>query len=139
MSRQSTKPVPVLTDNSLHRAFAAKYVVYCLFGLSGVISHIPSLSIIAGEYVAILLAGIVAVTAALAAVAAWNSSKGGPWLKRELYATIVLVVFVAVYDIALIALTILGIGDRLNVAIIAFALLIMPSWRIRYLVKRYKR
>lgn len=130
-----TKQVPVLVDNSLNRAFALKYAIYAAFGVSGVITHIPSLSIFAGEAAASILAGIVAVSGALASVAAWNGVKQGVWVKRELYATIILVVFVAVYDAALVILTILGIGDRVNLAIIATALLVMPTWKIRHLLR----
>lgn len=132
---RSTKSQPILVDTSLNKAFAVKYAVYALFGLSGVVTHIPSLAFIVGEVAATVLAGIVAVSGALASVAAWNSIKLGKWVKRELYATIVLVVFVAVYDIALIYLAVIGEGNRINLAIIAAALLVMPFWRIRYILK----
>lgn len=135
MSRTTTKSLPVLTDNSLNRAFSVKYAIYSAFGLSGIITHIPSLSLIAGEAVATILAAVVAVAGALASIAAWNFIKGGKWIKREFYATIFLVSFVGMYDIALIILTFLGEGDRLNLAIIASALLVMPIWRIRYILK----
>lgn len=132
-----TKQVPVLVDNSLNRAFALKYAIYALFGVSGVVTHIPSLAIVAGEAAATILAGTVAVSGILASIAAWNSIKMGVWVKRELYATIVLVAFVGVYDIALVILTILGVGDRLNLAIIATALLVMPGWRIRNILRTH--
>lgn len=135
MTRSSTKSLPVLTDNSLNRAFSVKYAIYSLFGLSGVITHIPSISLVAGETIATLIAGIVAVSGALASISAWNYIKGGKWVKRELYATIVLIAFVLVYDVALIYLASQGEGNRVNLAIIATALLVMPTWRMRYILK----
>lgn len=132
-----TKQVPVLVDNSLNRAFALKYAIYALFGVSGVVTHIPSLAIVAGEAAATILAGTVAISGVLASIAAWNSIKKGVWVKRELYATIVLVAFVGVYDAALVILTILGVGDRINLAIIATALLVMPGWRIRNILRTH--
>lgn len=135
MTRSSTKSLPVLTDNSLNRAFSVKYAIYSAFGLSGVVTHIPSIALVAGDFIATLVAGIVAVSGALASLSAWNFIKGGKWLKRELYATIVLVAFVLVYDIALIYLATQGEGNRINLAIIATALLVMPSWRMRYILK----
>lgn len=136
MTRHPTRSVPVLTDNSLNRAFAVKYAIYSLFGLSGVITHIPSVAEITGEVVATLLAGIVCIAGALASVSAWHSVKEGVWVKRELYATIVLVSFVAVYNIALIYLAAIGSVSRVNLAIIASALLVMPIWRIRFILKK---
>ena len=137
--KPATRQVPVLVDNSLNRALSLKYAIYAAFGLSGVITHIPSLAIVAGEAAASLLAGIVMVSGILASISAWHSVEQGVWIKRELYATIVLVTFVGVYDIALIALTFLGVGDRLNLAIIAAALLVMPSWRIKHILKTSSR
>lgn len=137
--KPTTRQVPVLVDNSLNRALAIKYAIYAAFGLSGVITHIPSLAIFAGEAAASFLAGVVCVSGILASVASWHSVQQGVWIRRELYATIVLVVFVGIYDLALIVLTILGIGDRVNLAIIAAALLVMPSWRIRWILKNSHR
>lgn len=133
--RLHTQPAPVLADNSLNRAFAVKYAIYAAFGVSGVITHIPSLAIIAGEAAATILAGVVALTGVLAAISAWNSIAGGVWVRRELYATITLCAFIAMYDIALYILSIVGVGDRINLAIIATALLVMPLWRIRWILK----
>lgn len=134
----ATKNVPILVDNTLNRFLAVKYGVYSCFGISGVIVHVPSLSIVAGDAVAMLLAGIVAVSAALASISAWNSARGGKWDRRELLATIVMVSFVAVYNIALIYLTVIGEGNRINLAILATALLVMPIWRLTDIIKRSK-
>ena len=137
MSRHTpTRSVPILTDNSLNRAFAVKYAIYSLFGLSGLITHIPSIAAVVGEVIATFLAGVVFISSALASVSAWHSVKGGAWVKRELYATIVLVSFVAVYNITLIYLAAIGSTSRINLAIIASALLVMPIWRIRYILKK---
>lgn len=134
--RPHTKPAPVLTDNSLNRAFAIKYAIYAAFGVSGVITHIPSLAIVAGEAAATVLAGVVGLAGVLASISAWNSLRGGVWVKRELYATITMCAFIAMYDLALVALSIAGVGDRVNLAIIAAALLVMPIWRIVWMLKK---
>lgn len=135
-SNRHTQPIPVLVDNSLNRAIAIKYVIYALFGLAGVLTTIPSVTELAGEVSAALLASIVMVSSIGAAVAAWNSTKNIKWEKIEIFTTITMVCFIGVYNFALIYLSIAGDVDRINVAVIASALLVIPIWRIRYLFKK---
>lgn len=138
MTNKPSRHKPILVDDSLNRAFAIKNTIYLIFGISGIVTHIPSLAIIAGEIPAMILSAIVALSAAGAAVSAWNSMKGEIWVRRELWATIVMVAFVSMYSIALVILAINGVGNRVNLAIISSALLVMPAWRITYLLKKIR-
>lgn len=134
MSR--TKPIPVLVDNGLNRAFSIKYAIYSLFGLTGIFTHIPSLAEVSGDLAAQIVAVCVFLSAGCAAVFAWNNHRGLRWLKAELYSTIFLVSFVAVYNTALVYLSITGDVQRTNLAVVATALLVMPIWRIRDLIRK---
>lgn len=134
-----TKPIPVLVDNSLNRAIAIKYVIYSLFGLAGVLTTIPSITQLAGEVSAVILAAIVMVTSIAAAVAAWNSARNAQWEKVEIFTTITMVCFIGVYNFALVYLSLGGDLDRVNVAVISSALLVIPIWRIRYLIKKNRK
>lgn len=138
MSTKPTRRIPVLTDSSLDRAFSVKYGIYALFGLSGLLTHIPSIAKFAGEWAAMVLSSIVMLAGVIAAVAAWNSAHHPRWMRAEFFATITLVTFVAMYDIALIFLATQGDVNRINLAIIASALLVMPIWRIRHLMKQIR-
>lgn len=137
MSR--TKPIPVLVDNSLNRAFAIKYAIYALFGLTGIFTKIPSVMEVAGGVVAQIVAACVFLSAAVAALGAWRYQRGLRWMKTEIYATYFMISFVMIYNIALVYLTINGSTDRLNLAVLATALLVMPIWRVRDLIKKGRR
>lgn len=134
-----TQPIPVLVDNSLNRAIAIKYAIYALFGLAGVITNVPSIEQLAGQAIATVLAAIVMVSSVTAGVSAWNCAKNAIWERIEIFSTIVMVCFIAVYNFALIWLSILGDVGRINVAVIAMALLVIPIWRIRYLVRKNQK
>lgn len=136
--RHSKRRKPLLVDDSLNKAFTVKYVIYALFGLSGVLVGIPSITIVAGEWASTLLAAIVAVSSTLAAIASWHSIKGGKWVGRELYATIIAVVFLGVYSVTLIVLALQGVGNRSNLAIIALAFLVFPIWKILFILRNSK-
>lgn len=131
-----TKPIPILVDNGINRAFAIKYLIYALFGLTGIFTHIPSVVEVAGVLVAQAVAVCVFLSAASASVAAWNFHRGLRWLKAEIYSTYFLISFVFIYNIALVYLTLSGDESRLNLAVIATALLVMPIWRVRDLIKK---
>lgn len=126
---------PVLVDNSLNIAFSIKYAIYALFGLTGMIVHIPSLAAVAGEAVATFLAFVVAVSGAAASVCVANSGKSDRWVRWEFITTFTLVAFVAVYNICLIYLAVIGAGSRVNLAVIATALLVLPVWKLYYILK----
>jgi hypothetical protein len=134
-----TKPIPVLVDNSLNRAFAIKYIVYALFGFTGIFTQIPSVAEVAGGTVAQIVAGCVFLSSAIASVGAWGYQRGLRWMKAEIYATYFMISFVMIYNIALVYLTLNGSTDRLNLAVLATALLVMPIWRVRDLIKRGRR
>lgn len=127
---------PLLVDNSLNRAFAIKYGIYAVFGFSGMVSHVPSIALVAGQLVATIVGGIIGVAGVWAAASAWNFMKSPRWQRSEVYATVTLVAFVSVYVATLLYLAAIGEGSRLNLAIIATALLVMPIWRIRYIIKK---
>lgn len=130
---------PLLVDNSINKAFAVKNFIYMLFGISGIVTHIPSVSLIAGEAIATVLAGIIAVSSAVASVCAWNFLKSERWQRWELYSTITMLSFVVVYVGALIYLAAIGEGNRINLAIIATALLVMPLWRARFILRKNRK
>lgn len=138
-SNRHTQSIPVLVDNSLNRAIAIKYVIYALFGLAGMLTSIPSITELAGEASAAILSAIVMVTSVAASVAAWNSTKNVQWEKIEIFSTITMVCFLGVYNFALIYLSLMGDVDRINVAVIALGLLVIPIWRIRYLLKKNRK
>ena len=129
------RSLPVLTDNSLNVAFAIKYFIYALFGISGVAIAVPSFAEVAGGVAALVLAAIVAVSASIASVAAFMHQKNTEWMKLEFYSSCVMVIFVGLYSGSLIYLSITGDANRINLAIIATALLVMPIWRLRFLYK----
>jgi uncharacterized membrane protein YidH (DUF202 family) len=134
-----TSPIPVLVDNGLNRAFGIKYFVYALFGFTGIFTHIPSLEALTGAAVAQIVAICVFVSSLAAGVAAWNFQRGIRWMKAEVYSTYFMISFVLIYNAALVILTLNGDTDRLNLAVLATALLVMPIWRVRDLIKKGRR
>lgn len=135
---RNTRPTPILVDNSLNIAFAIKYFIYFMFGVSGFVVSVPSITEFAGEVVATLTTAIVGVAALISSVCAYLSHKSLKYQKVEFYSTIVLISFVLVYDGSIIALAFAGDDGRINLAIIATALLVMPIWRLRYLYRNHK-
>lgn len=133
-ARQHQKPM--LVDNSLNRAFSVKHLIFAVFGISGIITSIPSISIVAGEFIATIISGIITVAAVVAAYFSWNFLRGPRYQRWELYSTITVVVFVGVYVANLIYLAVIGEGNRINVAVIASALLVFPVWRIKFILKK---
>lgn len=131
-----TKAIPILVDNGLNRAFAIKYAIYSAFGLTGIFTQLPSVEQVTGLLVATIVAACVFLSGLVASVSAWNFHRGLRWWKAELYSTYFLISFVLIYNIALIYLTATGSESRLNLAVVATALLVMPIWRIRDLIKK---
>lgn len=127
---------PVLTDSSLNVALSVKYIVYSAFGFSGMLVAIPSIAEVAGPLAAQLLGAIVGLLGILTAVATVRSVKSPKWETAEMYSTIALIAFIGMYNACLIYLTVHGIGDRANLAIIATALLVMPVWRVISILKK---
>lgn len=126
----------MLVDNGLNRAFAVKYAIYALFGFTGIFTKIPSLAEVSGGAVAQVVAACVFVSALAASVSAWNFQKGLRWWKAELYSTYFMMSFILVYNVALVYLTLSGDADRMNLAVLALAFLVMPLWRVRDLIKK---
>lgn len=131
-----TRPIPMLVDNGLNRAFAIKYAIYALFGLTGIFTRIPSVSEVSGEAVAQVVAACVFASAAIASVSAWNFQRGLRWWKAELYSTYFMISFILVYNVTLVYLTLSGDAQRMNLAVLALAFLVMPIWRVRDLIKK---
>lgn len=135
-SMKHTQSIPILVDNSMNRAFAIKYAIYALFGFAGVLTSIPSITDVAGETVATIVAAVVMTSALICACAAWRTERGRFWQKLEIYSTISLISFVLVYNVCLVWLAVTGDMGRVGVAVISTALLVFPVWRCRYLAKR---
>jgi hypothetical protein len=131
-----TKPIPVLVDNGINRAFAVKYLIYAVFGFTGIFTHIPSVVEVSGVLVAQAVAICVFLSAGIASLSAWNFHRGLRWMKAEIYSTYFLVSFVFIYNVALVYLTLNGDETRLNLAVLATALLVMPIWRVRDLIRK---
>lgn len=129
---------PVLTDSSLNIALSIKYIIFATFGVSGTLSAIPSVTEVAGVAAAQALGVGIGIFGVLAAIATIRAVKSAGWEKAELYLTIALVSFVSMYNACLIYLTVQGVGDRANLAIIATALLVMPVWRILSIIKKLR-
>lgn len=127
---------PVLTDSSLNVALSVKYIIFSLFGWSGMVFAIPSVSEVAGVRVAQVLGAAIGVLGILASIATIRAVKSVHWETVELYATIALVSFVSMYNVCLIYLTVHGSDSRIGLAIIATALLVMPVWRVLSIIKK---
>lgn len=136
--RTKTHPIPILVDNGLNRAFSIKYFVYAAFGFTGIFTHVPSIEILVGTAVAQVISICVFLSSLAAAIAAWNYQRGIRWMKAEIYSTYFMISFVVIYNIALVVLTFSGDTDRMNLAVLATALLVMPVWRVRDLIKKVK-
>jgi hypothetical protein len=134
MNTRRRRP-PVLTDSSLNLALSVKYIVFSAFGFSGMITAIPSVTEVAGALAAQALGAFIGLLGIIAAVATIRSVRSSFWEDIELYSTISLIAFVSMYNACLIYLTVQGIGDRANLAIIATALLVMPVWRVLSILK----
>ena len=138
MSRH-TRSIPILVDSSLNRAIGIKYVIYAVFGLTGIFTHIPSVAELTGAGVATVMAVLVMVFATSAAIGAFKSIQSERWERVELHSTIALISFVSVYNFSLIYLAITGSEGRVNLAVLATALLVMPIWRVRYIIRKSRK
>lgn len=127
---------PILVDESMNIAFAVKYAIYALFGFAGIFFAVPSIAEVAGGPAARVISALVFLLSTVACVSTYRSLNSSRWERVEFYSTIGLISFVAVYDAAAIWLTILGSTGRLNLAIIASALLVFPGWRVYYIYKK---
>jgi hypothetical protein len=136
MMNRHTRPIPILIDNSLNRAFAVKYALFSLFGLAGFLTDIPAITEMSGQAVASVVGFIVFVGAGLSSFAAWNSEKGIDWKKFEIYSTYFFMASVGIYSADMIWLAITGSEGRIALAFLSLALLVMPVWRLRFLIRR---
>lgn len=139
MIPRHTQSIPILVDNSLNKAMAIKYVIFALFGLAGVVSRLPTVAEFIGGALASFTSAIVCISAAFAAMGAWNSTKGNHWEKVEIYSAIIFVSFSAIWAMASVWLFVAGAADRITSVPLSLALLVMPIWRIRYLIKKNRR
>lgn len=137
MSTKNQKPV--LVDDSLFKAFSIKYFIYAVFGLSGLLVAVPSIAETAGEFSARAISATIMVLGALSAFAVLRAIDSTGWERVEFYSTIGLISFVAMYDVSAIYLAALGSDSRINLAIIASALLVMPLWRVRWILKKNRK
>jgi hypothetical protein len=138
MTHHHTKSIPILVDNSLNRAFAIKYAVFAGFGLSAVFFGLPSVSELWGGGLAFITGIMVFLSAAAAGVAAWYTERGIRWQKAGIYCGYGFIFSAGLYAVALMILTFQGDGRRASAAIISLALLVMPIWYIRYLIRRVR-
>lgn len=137
MSKHNTKSIPILVDDSLNKAMSIKYAIFSLFGFAGIYTRIPAISEVSGNTVALITAVVVFLSAGVAAIAAWRCERGVKWRKLEIYSAEVFVPFAAMYAIALLWLSlVVGDDQRIGTTVLSMALLIMPIWRIRYLIRR---
>lgn len=127
---------PMLVDESLNWAFAVKYFIYAFFGVAGAIANIPSVSILAGSAVATTLGVIIGLSAAAAGVSTLRAGRSKVAEMWEFYSTVTMVAFVTVYISALIYLAIQGDHDRVAVAVIASALIILPCWKLSWIIRK---
>lgn len=125
---------PVLVDETIYRAFAAKYIIYGVFGLAGALTSVPSVTEVAGELYATIWASLMSLLSFVVAWLAW----GGKHERGELYATICLIGLILVYSISLILLALGGSSGRSALAVIATALLVFPIWRVRFLFRKLR-
>jgi hypothetical protein len=130
---------PILVDSSLHTAFAIKYAIYAAFGLLGTVYGPPSIALVAGATVAHTVSLIIFVCSIVAMAATLRSHIKPIWKKVELYSTIGVVSFVSVYFVSAATLAVLGDSSRANLAIIAIALIVLPTWRILQIIKESRR
>ncbi len=138
MTRIHTRSIPILVDNSLNRAFAVKYAVFAAFGLSAIFFGVPSIAELWSHTVANITGFMVFISATTAALAAWNTEKHVRWRKVGIYAGYAFIFSGALYDIALVILAFAGDDRRVSAAIISAALIVMPIWYVRYLIRRVK-
>lgn len=134
-----TRAIPILVDNGLNRAIAIKYAIFSLFGLTGIITAIPSITELSTAFVAQIVSAVVFLSAGVACVAAWNSAKGDRWERVEIFSGITFISFATIYAFALIYLALMGDDNRVNAAVLTTALLVIPVWRVRYLIRKNKR
>ena len=132
-------PQPVLTDSSLNMALSVKYIIYATFGISGMLTTIPSVTEVAGAVAAQALGGAIGVLGIMAAVSTLRAVKSAHWERVELYITIALVAFVSMYNVCLIYLTVHGSDTRVGLTIIATALLVMPVWRVISIIRKLRK
>lgn len=131
-----TRPLPILVDNSMNRAFAVKYALFSLFGAAGFLTDIPAITEMSGQAVASVVGFIVFTSAGITSLAAWNSEKFKEWRKFEIYSTYFFLASVGIYSIDMIWLAFSGSHGRIALAFLSLALLVMPVWRLRYLIRR---
>lgn len=131
---------PLLVDSSLNTALAVQYFILFLFGLAGVFAEIPAIEDVAGTFVSHVLGGIIAGLALLSCVAVLHSMVNSRWERREFYATASLTTFMCVYTVALGILAFMGYGDdRTSQFIASAALLVLPIWKISFILKKNSR
>lgn len=125
----------VLVDRSLNRAIGIKYVIFAAFGLVGVARGIPAFAATGGTLIETIYAGLILIVCSIAAPIAWN----GVHEKKELYAGIGVITVILTYVVALIVLAVQGLGSRDSLAVIATALLVLPTWRTFFLFGKVRR
>jgi hypothetical protein len=127
---------PVLVDQTLNWAFAVKYFIYAIFGLAGAIVSFPGVTALAGSLVATTLGAIIALSATVAGFStlrAGTSKRAEMW---EFYSTVTLVAFILVYISSIVYLATLGDHNRIALAVIASALVVLPCWKLSWIIRK---
>lgn len=137
---QLNKPKrPVLIDESIHTAFTIKYIIYSLFGLAGVMLGVGVIEDLTSDLASRTVAGVIAASGALSALAVHRALLSEMWERVELYSTICMCSFVMVYDVTAIVTAFSGNPRMISLALIATALLVFPVWRILQIVKKNRK
>lgn len=130
---------PMLVDNMLNMALALIYFIFAMFGLIGsTIDTIPPLYQVAGEIPSRILGAVVFMSGLVAGTAALHGLVNRHWERWEFYSTATLVTFMAVHVAALFYLAIGDDPTRLTYAVVSLSFLVMPTWKIIYILKKNK-
>jgi len=132
---------PVLVDTSLNYAFAIKYLFYAGFGIAGTIFSVPVIANVGGSYYEAGWCFAISVLAVISAVQVWKNARlyvPIRSMKREIYSTLPMNVLLSFYAIFMTYLSVQGDTGRVSLAVLAYALIVMPTWRVLYLIGRIR-
>lgn len=130
---------PLLVDSSMNTALAISYFIFALFGLAGFIVGVPAIESAAGSFVSHTLSAIIALLGFASGIATLHSMLSPHWERWEFYLTASMLVFIMAYIGTLFVVTLHGNGDdRLSQFILSTALLVMPTWKLSFIIKRNK-
>ncbi|AGY47144.1 holin/anti-holin [Clavibacter phage CN1A] len=127
----------MLVDTSLNYAFAIKYLVYAIFGVVGTIFSVPVIANVGGTYYESIWCFSITILAVLSAYRVWKNAKLAVSvrdMKKEIWLTLPMNILLSLYGIFMTVLVLNGDLTRLSLAVLAYALVVMPTWRVVFLV-----